>query len=227
MSKQDIIQLKNVHKSYQLGEVEFEALKGIDVKVKKNEFLSITGPSGSGKSTMLNMIGALDRPSQGKVLVKNNDISKLNDNQLATLRGKTIGFVFQTFNLIPRLTTVENITLPMWFIGNTTEGERKKRAKKLLEMVGLGDKIKNNPTQLSGGERQRLAIARALANKPEIILADEPTGNLDTKTGKKILDILKKLHKKEEVTLVIVSHDKKIANQAKRQVKIKDGKIGG
>ena len=227
MAKRNIVKLENVHKSYKLGEVDYEALKGVNVKIKQNEFVSITGPSGSGKSTMLNMIGALDRPTKGKVFVKNKDISKFSDNELATLRGKTIGFVFQTFNLIPRLTTVENVTLAMWFIDHHTEKERKKRAKNLLKMVGLEDKIKNNPTQLSGGERQRLAIARALANNPEIILADEPTGNLDTKTGRKILDILKKLQKEEKVTLIIVSHDKKIARMAKRQIKIKDGKIGG
>jgi len=182
-----VVELRNVDKHYQLGEVDLHVLKNINLKIQRGEFVSITGPSGSGKSTMLNMIGALDRPTKGKVLIDGKDVSKMDDNELAMVRGKKIGFVFQTFNLIPRFTAVENVMFPMWFAGKDNKEER---AIELLKKVGLGHRLNNRPSQMSGGERQRVAIARALANNPELIVADEPTGNLDSKTGKEIINIL-------------------------------------
>ncbi len=222
MKSKPILELKNVTKSYQLGPSVYNALCDVNIVIKKGEFVSIIGPSGSGKSTMLNMVGILDRPTKGKILIDNIDTSTLDDNQLATIRGKKIGFVFQTFNLIPRFTALENVMLPMWFAGSDTE-TRITRAKELLTKVGLEKRMNNQPNQMSGGERQRVAIARALANNPEIILADEPTGNLDSKTGESILKTLKALNK-EGNTLIMVTHDKSISKQSDRQIKLLDGK---
>ncbi len=216
-----VVELRNVDKHYQLGEVDLHVLKNINLKIQRGEFVSITGPSGSGKSTMLNMIGALDRPTKGKVLIDGKDVSKMDDNELAMVRGKKIGFVFQTFNLIPRFTAVENVMFPMWFAGKDNKEER---AIELLKKVGLGHRLNNRPSQMSGGERQRVAIARALANNPELIVADEPTGNLDSKTGKEIINILCELNK-EGKTLIIVTHEKSIASIAKRKVELLDGRI--
>ncbi|HDI02801.1 MAG TPA: ABC transporter ATP-binding protein, partial [Candidatus Aenigmarchaeota archaeon] len=203
--------------------VEVPALKGINLKIKRNEFVSIVGASGSGKSTLLNVMCCLSRPTEGKVLIEGKDTAKMSDDELAVIRGEKIGFVFQTFNLIQRLTALENVMLPMWFLGKG-EMERKERAKKLLEMVGLGHRIKHKPSELSGGERQRVAIARALANDPPIIVGDEPTGNLDSKTGKEIINIFKELYKQGR-TIILVTHDMSIARQAKRRIYLKDGKI--
>jgi putative ABC transport system ATP-binding protein len=202
--------------------VKIDVLKGINMKIDKGEFVSIIGPSGSGKSTMLNMVGALDRPTTGEVLIDGKKISALNDNELAHIRGEKIGFVFQLFNLVPRLSALENVTLPMWFRGHIDE----ERAKEVLSEVGLGNRLHSKPNQLSGGERQRVAIARALANSPEVIVADEPTGALDSKTGTEIINILKKIHR-EGNTLILVTHDSKISAQAERIVKIMDGSIVG
>lgn len=215
------IELKHVKKKYTLGEVEIEVLKGVNLRVDEGEFVSIMGPSGSGKSTMLHLLGALDKPSEGSVHIDGTDITSMNDNQLASIRGKKIGFIFQSFNLVPRLSSLENVMLPMWFADT---GGRKEKAEKLLEKVGLSHRKNNLPSQLSGGERQRVAIARSLANDPKIIVADEPTGNLDSKRGSEILDILTEIHE-EGGTLIIVTHDTRIAKKAERRIMMMDGRI--
>jgi len=219
-----IIKLENVWKIYQLGKVELAALKGINLVIQPGSFVAIMGPSGSGKSTLLNIIGCLDTPTEGKVFLKGQDISLLSENQLAQIRGKTIGFIFQEFNLLPNLSALENVTLPMIFQG-LSEDERKERGKGILIKVDLKDRIHHQPAELSGGERQRVAIARAFANNPEMVIADEPTGNLDSTTGKKIMEILTDFHKKEGKTIVVVTHDPHIAEYSKEIVNIKDGQI--
>lgn len=218
-----IIELKNVKKIYQMGQVQVKALDGVSFKINKNEFISVIGASGSGKSTLLNVMCCLSRPTEGKVLIEGRDIAEMDDNELAVIRGREIGFVFQTFNLIQRLSALENVTLPMWFMGKSEE-ERVKKAKNLLEMVGLEHRIKHRPSELSGGERQRVAIARSLANDPPIIVGDEPTGNLDSKTGKEILNIFKDLYKQGR-TVILVTHDADIAKKTKKRIYLKDGKI--
>ncbi len=206
-----------------MGKVSVPVLKDINLEIKKGEFVSIMGPSGSGKSTMMNLVGALDRPSAGRILLNDVDISKLSDDSLATIRQKMVGFVFQQFNLIPRLTTIENVELPMWFAG-IPKKVRMRRARDLLVQVGLGDRLTHKSTELSGGQMQRVAIARALANKPEIILADEPTGNLDSKSGSEIAKILTGLNE-EGKTIIIITHDASLAKMAKRIITLKDGEI--
>lgn len=218
-----VIELDQVSKTYKMDEVEVKALRGVDLKVKKNEFIAITGPSGSGKSTMLHMIGCLDRPSTGKIFLEEADVSKLNESQLARVRGKKIGFVFQYFNLYPTLTAQGNVELPMMIIEEDKKA-REKRALELLNRVGLKERAKHFPSQLSGGERQRVAIARALANEPAFILADEPTGNLDSQSGSEIMKIFVELNK-EGKTLIIVTHDSTIASHCKRVVMMRDGQI--
>ena len=205
-----------------MGEVDVPALRGLDIDIKEGEFVTILGKSGSGKSTSLNMVGCLDIPTKGTVYLDGQDISKLDESELARIRGKKIGFVFQTFNLIPSLNALENVMLPMLFQG-VPEDVRKKRASELLNLVGLGSRMLHKQSELSGGERQRVAIARALINDPEIILADEPTGNLDSKTGMEIMDIFKNLHKQKK-TIVMITHDKYLASYAKRIVHLKDGR---
>lgn len=219
-----IIKLENVVKIYQLGEVEVPALRGINLNIKQGEFLSIMGPSGSGKSTMLNSVGCLDTPTTGEIFLDGHNIAHLGESTLAQIRGRKIGFIFQTFNLIPTLSALENVTLPMMF-QNVEKEKRIKRGKELLSLMGLGERITHRPNELSGGERQRVAIARALANDPAVILADEPTGNLDSKTGKDILDLLKGLHEKENKTIIMVTHDASLARHADRIVRLKDGMI--
>jgi putative ABC transport system ATP-binding protein len=218
-----IIRLKNVGKTYLMDEVQVQALKNVDLDVKEKDFVAIMGPSGSGKSTMLHLIGCLDRPTSGKVFLNGTDISKLNDSKLARLRGKEIGFVFQTFNLYPTLTAKENVELPMMIIEKGKK-ERQERALNLLRTVGLEGRVNHLPSQLSGGERQRVAIARALANDPNLILADEPTGNLDSKSGDEIMKIFVNLNK-DGKTIVVITHDQTIASHAKETVRIKDGEI--
>jgi putative ABC transport system ATP-binding protein len=221
-----IIKLENVWKVYYLGKVEVWALRGIDLEIKKGTFLSIIGPSGSGKSTLLNIIGCLDFPTRGKVFLEGEDIQKLSSDELSRIRGKKIGFIFQQFNLLSNLTAIENVALPMIFQG-VSERERLKRAKELLESVGLKERIFHRPQELSGGEQQRVAIARALSNDPEIIIADEPTGNLDSKTGKQIMEVLKSLHQKQKRTILVVTHDPQIASYSEEILRIRDGKIVG
>lgn len=219
-----LIKLTDVWKIYQMGEVEFAALKGINLEIYEGEFLVVLGPSGSGKSTLMNLLGCLDIPSEGTVYLNSEDISELDESELARIRGQMIGFIFQSFNLIPTLSTEENVLLPLEFQEEDRERARKKAAY-LLEIVGLSNKKKNLPSQLSGGQRQRVAIARSLAVNPPIILADEPTGNLDTKTGDYILEFLDRLHEREGKTIIIVTHDLDLVKYATRVVYIRDGEI--
>jgi putative ABC transport system ATP-binding protein len=218
-----IIEAVNLKKTYMLGKIPVDALKGVNLKVEKGDFLAILGPSGSGKSTLLSMLGALDRPTDGKVLIGGIDISTLNDNKLADLR-RNVGFVFQFFNLIPRFTARGNVELTMAIPG-ISKAERKRRAEELLETVGLRERAEHKPSELSGGERQRVAIARALANNPKFLLMDEPTGNIDSKTAKEIIELVKTLNEKQNVTIIIVTHDQHIASQAKSSVQMLDGLI--
>ena len=224
MAGQPIIRLENVWKIYQLGKMELPILKGIDLDINRGAFVVILGPSGSGKSTLLNMVGCLDLPTKGKVFLNDRDISKMSEDELAQIRGQKIGFIFQQFNLLQNLDALENIMMPMIFQGKS-ETERQKRAKSLLTSLGLKERISHRPSELSGGEQQRIAIARALSNNPEIIVADEPTGNLDSTTGKKIMEILIDLHKNEGKTIVVVTHDPIIANYSNQIVHIKDGQL--
>ncbi len=219
----EIIELRGVTKIYKMDKVLVPALRGINLKIRKGEFVSIMGPSGSGKTTLMNLIRCLDRPTEGEIYITNKNVAKLGDDELAKLRREKIGFVFQQFNLIPRLTALENVELPMWFAG-LSKKKRRERAIELLKLMGLEKRINHKPAELSGGERQRVSIARALANNPEIILADEPTGNLDTKTGKEIMRILKNLNKQGK-TIVLVTHDETFAKEAERIIKIRDGRL--
>ena len=219
------LKLENVHKDYEMGDSIVKALDGINLEIKQGDFVAIIGPSGSGKSTMMNMVGALDLATEGNIFLDGVDIEHLHESDLAQIRGRKIGFIFQTFNLIPTLTALENVMLPMLFQGVEKE-ERVRKGKELLEKVNLSDRIGHLPNQLSGGQRQRVAIARALANDPDIVLADEPTGNLDTKTGQEILEMFINLNQ-EGKTIIIVTHDNEIAKKAKKIVRIRDGRIEG
>lgn len=218
-----MIKLEHIFKIYQLGENKVYALNDVSLHVAEHEFLSIIGPSGSGKSTLMNMLGCLDVPTSGKYILDGEDVSKKNDDELAYIRNNKIGFVFQGFNLIQKLTAIENVELPLIYL-NVPAKERKERAKKALESVGLGERVHHTPTELSGGQQQRVAIARALITNPPIILADEPTGNLDSKAGKEVMQIFKELHKKGN-TIILITHDSDVAKQASRMVRIQDGKI--
>jgi len=219
----EIIRLENVYKIYQMGAQEVRALAGITVSFKKGSFWAIMGPSGSGKSTMMNILGCLDRLSSGRYYLEGQDVSGLDDDSLSELRLKHLGFVFQSFNLIPQLTVQRNIELPLYYLGwDSTRGAQ--RAEELADEVGLGDRVHHRPTELSGGEMQRVAIARALANDPQIIFADEPTGNLDTTTGEQILELLKKLNRQGR-TIIIVTHESVIAKHAQNKLHMLDGMI--
>jgi len=221
MSK--VIQIEQLKKTYYLGRVEVEALRGVSFEINTGDFVSIMGPSGSGKSTLMHIIGCLDYPTGGKYFLSGQDVSKLNDNQLALFRNQKIGFVFQQFNLLPKATILKNVELPLTY--NNTHSKNKKRlAAQALEEVGLGDRLKHRPNEISGGQKQRVAIARALINHPSIILADEPTGNLDSKTGEDIMGIIKKLHD-DGNTIILVTHEPDIAQYGKRIIYLKDGVI--
>ncbi len=217
-----IVEAVNLKKTYMLGKIPVEALQGVNFKVESGDFISILGPSGSGKSTLLNLIGALDKPTSGKLLIESTDLSTLNDNQLTEVRSK-IGFVFQFFNLIPRFTAKTNVELSMMITG-TSKAERQKRVEQLLEMVGLKGRMNHKPSELSGGQQQRVAIARALANNPRFLLLDEPTGNIDSKTAKEIIELIKRLNA-DGVTIIMVTHDQNMAKLARRTVQVFDGKI--
>ena len=218
-----IIDMKRVEKNYVTGKVPFQALKGVDFEVKRGELIAVVGPSGSGKSTLMNIIGCLDVPSEGEYRLDGNLVNTLSPNQLADIRNQRIGFVFQAFNLLPYATAYENVELPLLF-ARTTARKRRDRIMELLARVGLGDKIGNKPTEMSGGEMQRVAIARALANEPDIILADEPTGNLDSKSGGEIVKLFYELWNSGK-TIIIITHDANIAKQTTRIVRLKDGQI--
>jgi putative ABC transport system ATP-binding protein len=218
-----IIQLKNITKFYQVGEEKVHALDGVSIQIQKNEYVAIMGPSGSGKSTLMNIIGCLDTPTSGLYELNNTNVSEMNDNQLAKIRNKEIGFVFQTFNLLARSDVLHNVELPLIY-GGIGSLERKKLARAAIERVGLTDRIHHKPNELSGGQRQRVSIARALVTQPSILLADEPTGNLDTKTGDEIMLLFDILHK-EGNTIILVTHEEDIALHAHRRIRLRDGKI--
>jgi len=218
-----IVEAVDLKKTYMLGKVPVNALRGANLKVESGDFLAILGPSGSGKSTLLNLIGALDKPTEGKMLIEGADVSTLNDNQLADLR-RRIGFVFQFFNLIPRFTARENVELSM-AIAALSKADRRRRTEDLLETVGLKERMNHKPAELSGGEQQRVAIARALANNPKFLLMDEPTGNIDSKTASEIIGLIKRLNEEEAVTIIMVTHDQRLAGQSERIVQMFDGLI--
>lgn len=218
-----ILQLANVTKSFKLGDRTMQIVRGVDLVIEKGEFASIMGPSGSGKSTLLYMMGLLDQPTTGKVLSNGKDISNLPDKEMAMFRNKMIGFIFQSYRLLPQYTALDNVILPLAYAG---EMHRKEEAKKMLEKIGLGKRMKNRPSEMSGGECQRVAICRALINRPTVLLGDEPTGALDTKTGEEIMDILLDLHR-DGMTVVLVTHDPKIAKKTQRVLHFADGKLQG
>ncbi len=220
---QEIIKLKGITRDFPLGNQVVKVLKGIDMRVNKNEYIALMGPSGSGKSTLMNLIGCLDTPTSGHYWLNDQDVSQMSDNELAEVRNKEIGFVFQTFNLLPRSTALENVMLPLVYAGMGTK-ERKERAEEVLQQVGLSDRMDHRPNQLSGGQRQRVAVARALVNKPSIILADEPTGNLDSKTSVEIMKLFDDIQASGN-TIILVTHEEDIAMHAKRVVRLRDGMI--
>jgi len=226
MKKNLMFDVRDVWKIYSMKGVETQALRGVNLKIRKGEYSAIIGPSGSGKSTLMHIMGCLDTPSRGTVFVDGKNVSKLSDDELAKIRREKIGFVFQAYNLIPGLTAAENVSLPMRFAGHG-RSEAQRKAKELLRKVGLGKRFEHKPSEMSGGEQQRVAIARALANDPEVILADEPTGNLDTKSGREIFELLEELHKKTKKTIIIVTHDINLAKRTHREIRIRDGKIIG
>ncbi len=218
-----VIVTRDLTKVYQMGEMEVHALRGVSLEIQRGEVVAIMGPSGSGKSTLMNTLGCLDQPSGGEYILDGETVAELNDDQLADIRNRKVGFVFQSFNLLARSTALSNVELPLRYSG-TTSG-RKEKARKALEAVGLGDRITHRPAELSGGQQQRVAIARALVNEPAILMADEPTGNLDSKVGQEIMDLLLNLNKESGTTLIIITHDPKVAAQAQRTIRLHDGKI--
>jgi putative ABC transport system ATP-binding protein len=218
-----VISLDKIVKNYYIGSITVEALRSVDIDIKKNEYVAIMGPSGSGKSTLMNLVGALDTPTSGEYILSGTDVSKMDDNRLAEIRNQEIGFIFQTFNLLPRYTALENVMLPLIYAG-VSKSERAKQAKHTLEEVGLGDRMDHKPNELSGGQRQRVAVARALVNNPSIILADEPTGNLDSKTSLDLMKLFGEIHRKGN-TIIVVTHEESIARYAHRIIRLLDGEV--
>ncbi|WP_295182074.1 ABC transporter ATP-binding protein [uncultured Christiangramia sp.] len=221
MSK--VIEIRSITRDFPLGQEVVKVLKGIDLDIERGEYVAIMGPSGSGKSTLMNLLGCLDTPTSGSYILNGKDASKMSDDELAEIRNKEIGFVFQTFNLLPRTTALDNVALPMVYAG-ATKSQRKERAEEVLRSVGLGDRMDHKPNQLSGGQRQRVAVGRALVNKPSIILADEPTGNLDSKTSVEIMNLFDDIHAAGN-TVILVTHEEEIAEHAHRVIRLKDGRI--
>lgn len=217
----NVIIARDITKTYRMGEVDVRALAGVSLTIQRGEVVSIMGPSGSGKSTMMNIMGCLDRPTSGEYILDGEPVEKLNDDQLASIRNRKVGFVFQSFNLLNRISALANVELPLHYSGG--DGERRQKAKDALIAVGLESRINHKPTEMSGGQQQRVAIARALVNNPAIIMADEPTGNLDSKSGKEIMELLLTLNKEKGTTLIIVTHDPNIAEQTQRVIRLKDG----
>ena len=220
---EELIEFKDVHKTYDMGQAQVKALDAISLEIKKGDYLAVMGPSGSGKSTLMNLIGCLDSPTSGSYRLKGQEIGTLGDDELARIRNREIGFIFQTFNLLPRTDALQNVELPLIYSG-VTRRERHERAKHALEAVGLGDRMHHRPNEMSGGQRQRVAIARALVNTPSILLADEPTGNLDSKTGDEIMVLIDQLHA-EGNTLILVTHEEELARRAARVIRLRDGQI--
>jgi putative ABC transport system ATP-binding protein len=219
-----VVEARRITKVYKMGEIEVEALRGASLKIRRGEVVAIMGPSGSGKSTLMNILGCLDRPTSGEYILDGADVAALNDDQLAHIRNHSVGFVFQSFNLLPRQSALANVELPLRYAG-LVDGGRERRARAALETVGLGDRVNHRPTELSGGQQQRVAIARAIVNDPAIIMADEPTGNLDSKVGREILASLLSLNKDRGTTLIIITHDPLIGEQAQRIIRIRDGLV--
>ena len=223
-----VIEARDLRKTYVMGEIEVQALRGVSFTVERGEVVSIMGPSGSGKSTMMNTIGCLDRPTSGEYILDGESVAQMDDDQLASVRNRKIGFVFQSFNLLSRVNALQQVMLPLQYQRGDKRlprGDRAKRAREMLELVGLGDRMRHLPTELSGGQQQRVAIARALAQQPSILLADEPTGNLDSKSGAEVMEILHRLHREQGLTVVMVTHDPKVASQAERVIHFQDGLI--
>ncbi len=224
-----MIEIEDVTKVYQMGQVMVHALRGVSLKIERGEWVAIMGPSGSGKSTLMHLIGCLDTPTSGAYRLDGVEVSGMDENQLAAIRNVQIGFVFQTFNLLPRASALKQVILPMQYSRNghrlANLAERKRRAQEALEMVGLGDRLDHQPAELSGGQRQRVAIARALINNPSIVMADEPTGNLDSKSGAEVLDVFRRLHREKGITVVMVTHDEEIGALAERIVRLRDGMV--
>jgi putative ABC transport system ATP-binding protein len=221
---QPVIQLRQVHRQFQVGFEKVNALDGVDLDIHSSEFFGITGPSGSGKSTMLYLVGGMDRPTAGQINVLGKDISQMDENQLAAFRRTAVGFVYQSFHLIPTMTALENVEFPMIF-SQIPRKQRRERASELLERIGLGNRMRHNPTEMSGGQRQRVAIARALTNNPSILLADEPTGNLDSRNGAEVVELLYNLSQTQGVTVLIVSHDPAVISVTTRHIQLQDGQI--
>ena len=219
-----LIRTEDLHRDYQMGRTTVHALDGVDLTVSGGEFLTILGPSGSGKSTLLHLIGGLDRPTSGRIWVGDREVTALDENELATYRRQEVGFVFQAFNLVSTMTALQNVAFPMFF-ARVPPSERQERARRLLELVDLADRVHHQPTELSGGEQQRVAIARALANDPAIILADEPTGNLDSHTGAEVMGMLNRLNQEQGRTIVVVSHDRTVMDYVKRSIRLLDGRV--
>lgn len=219
----EVIRISGIKKIYRLGAQQVKALDGVDITIRRNEYVAIMGPSGSGKSTMMNILGCLDSPTEGSYILNGTDVSKMDDNRLADVRNNEIGFVFQSFNLLPKYSSLENVALPLIYAGVPKE-ERMKRARTALESVGLGERMEHKPSELSGGQRQRVAVARALINNPSIILADEPTGNLDTKTSVEIMNLFEQIYNNGN-TVIVVTHEEDIAQHARRIIRLRDGKV--
>jgi ABC-type lipoprotein export system ATPase subunit len=220
-----LIELRDICKTYTLGEVEVRALKGVSLDIAHGEFVALMGPSGSGKTTLMNTLGCLDHPSGGSYILEGEEVTKLSGDQRARLRNRKIGFVFQNFNLLPRTSALENVELPLLYASRLRTAERRQRVRKLLEKVGLGARMDHQPSQLSGGEQQRAAIARALANEPPILLADEPTGNLDSRTSREVLDLFRQLNAEDHLTIILVTHDQEVARSARRAIVLRDGQV--